>query len=219
MPTLPRLNPGTRTVVAGRTGSGKTTLAAYFLFMLSRQHWVILNPKHTAGYKTLPGAVVMDGWNAKSFDKAIAEHRFVIINFRKDETNPEFMDEVVSFIHENYEDIGICADELYYLHKGGKPGDGLVGLLTRGRERNQTFLGLMQRPAWVSRFCFSESDNIVGMALNLKDDRKKLVEMTGDGDFIKSLDKRLWRWYNVDADTAVLWGAVPLIATGDNLHG
>lgn len=213
-PTLPRLNAGTRTVIAGRTGSGKTTLAAYLLLMRSYQHWVILNPKHTAGYKDLPGAIVMDGWNADKFDKAIEANRFVVINFRKEETNAEFMDDVVAWLHENYDDIGIAADELYYLHSNGKPGNGLIGLLTRGRERNQTFLGLMQRPAWVSRFCYSESDNIVGMALNLKDDRKRMVEATGHEGFSQTLHKREWLWYTVDADAAVLWGAVPLTKEG-----
>jgi energy-coupling factor transporter ATP-binding protein EcfA2 len=207
---LPRLETGTRTVIAGRTGSGKTTLAAYLMEKRSRQHWAILNPKHTAGYKDLPDAVVMDGWKPAKFDKLIEKHRFVVINFHKEQTKAEPMDDCLTYIHDGFEDIGIACDELYYLHVGGKAGDGLTGVLTRGRERNQTFLGLMQRPAWVSRFCFSEADNIVCMALNLEDDRKRVFEMTGDERFMSSLPKRHWRWYNVDADMASLWGPVPL---------
>ena len=209
--TLPRLDPGTRTIVAGRTGSGKTSLARYFMQRLNTgQHWVILNPKHTAGYKSLPDAVVLEGWDARKFERAISKHRFVILNFKTAELDSDFMDSVLLYIHETYNNIGICADELYYLHKFGEAGDGLIGILTRGRERKQTFLGLVQRPKRISLFAFSESDYIVMMALNLESDRKRMVEATGDQRFIESLPKYHWRWYTVDADAAQTWGPVPL---------
>lgn len=209
-PQLPLIKRGTRTIVSGRTGSGKTTLAKYLMEKRSPQHWVILNPKHTQGYRTLPNVVVLDGWDPRKFEKAIMEHRFVLLNFKRNELNHDFMDGVILHIHENYDDIGICCDELYYLHKGMEAGDGLIGLLTRGRERNQSFLGLVQRPKRISLFAFSESDHIVSMALNLEGDRARMVEATGNEDFIISLPKHVWRWYNVDADTAQLWGPVPI---------
>jgi hypothetical protein len=204
------IKPGTRTTVSGRTGSGKTSLARYLMEKKSRQHWVIFNPKHTAGYKDLPDSVVLNKWQANKFEKAITNHRFVIINFDRKELNHEYMDAVVSYIHESYEDIGFCFDELYYMHKNMEPGEGMVGLYTRGRERKQTVLGLVQRPKRISLFCFSEADYIVSMALNLEGDRKRMVEATGDERFIASLPKYVWRWYNVDADSSQLWGAVPL---------
>lgn len=212
MPTLPTLDPGTRAVIAGRTGSGKTSLARYLMQRRNNQHWVILNPKHTAGYKSLPDAVVMDGWNAKKFARALQEHRFVVLNFRTLELTNDFMDAVLNYIHETYDNIGICCDELYYLHKNGEAGNGLIGILTRGRERKQTFLGLVQRPKRISLFIFSESDYIVGMALNLEGDRKRMVEASGDRSFLPPLPKYHWVWYTVDADTAQHWGPVPLTA-------
>lgn len=209
-PSLPTVKSGTRTIVAGRTGSGKTSLAKFLMETRSRQHWVILNPKHTEGYDTLPDAVVLDGWNEKKFEKAIESHRFVVLNFKRHELTHDFMDAVLLDIHDNYNNIGICCDELYYLHKGMEAGDGLIGILTRGRERKQTFLGLVQRPKRISLFAFSESDYIVSMALNLEGDRARMVEATGNEGFIVSLPKYVWRWYNVDADTAHLWGPVPI---------
>lgn len=209
-PKLPVIKPGTRTTVVGRTGSGKTSLACWLMEKRSLQHWVIFNPKHTAGYKNMADAVILNKWDARKFDKAISEHRFVIINFARNELNHEYMDAVVSFIHESYDDIGFCFDELYYMHKNMEPGEGMVGLYTRGRERNQSVLGLVQRPKRISLFCFSEVDYVAGMALNLEGDRKRMVEATGDERFIHSLHKYVWRWYNVDADSSTLWGAVPL---------
>lgn len=207
---LPLIKPGTRTTVTGRTGSGKTSLARYLMEKRSRQHWVIFNPKHTAGYKDMEGAIVLNKWEAKKFDKAIGEHRFVILNFAKNETNHEFMDAVVSYLHDTYDELGFCFDELYYMHKNMEPGEGMVGLYTRGRERKQSVLGLVQRPKRISLFCYSEADYIAGMALNLESDRKRMVEATGDERFIHPLPKYVWRWYNVDADSSRLWGAVPL---------
>lgn len=209
-PKLPSIKPGTRTTVAGRTGSGKTSLARYLMEKRSRQHWVIFNPKHTAGYKDMADVVVLQKWDARKFDKAISDHRFVIINFARNELKHEYMDAVVSYIHESYDDIGFCFDELYYMHRNMEPGEGMIGLYTRGRERKQSVLGLVQRPKRISLFCFSEADYIASMALNLEGDRKRMVEATGDEHFIHGLPKYLWRWYNVDADTSVLWGAVPL---------
>ncbi len=209
-PKLPVLKPGTRTTVAGRTGSGKTSLARYLMEKRSHQQWVIFNPKHTAGYKDMANAVVMQKWDANKFEKLRQKHRFIILNFSKEELSHEYMDAVVSYIHESYEDIGFCFDELYYMHKNMEPGEGMVGLYTRGRERKQSVLGLVQRPKRISLFCFSEADYIVGMALNLEMDRKRMVEATGDESFIVSLPKFVWRWYNVDGDTSTLWGPVPL---------
>lgn len=209
-PPLPHIKPGTRTIIAGRTGSGKTSLAKYLMERRSTQHWVILNPKHTEGYNTLPDSIVLNGWDARKFEKAIEKHRFVVINFNRNELHHAFMDAVLLHIHDEFNNIGIGCDELYYLHNNMEAGDGLIGILTRGRERKQTFLGLVQRPKRISLFSFSESDYIVSMALNLEGDRKRMVEATGDESFIHSLPKYVWRWYNVDADTAQLWGPVPL---------
>lgn len=207
---LPVLKPGSRTIAAGRTGSGKTSLAKWLVESRNAQHWVILNPKHTAGYDALPDAVVLNGWDGKKFDRAITEHRFTVINFKPQELSADFMDSVLWYIHETYNNIGILADEMYYLHKFGEAGDGLIGILTRGRERKQTFLGLVQRPKRISLFAFSESDYIVSLALNLESDRKRMVESTGDNAFINPLPKFHWRWYTVDDDSSTLWGPVPL---------
>lgn len=208
---LPQIKGGTRTIIVGRTGSGKTSLARYLMEKRNRQRWVIFNPKHTGGYKDLPGAKVMDGWDARKFDKSLTENRFTIINFRKNELSPEYMDAVLAYIHDAYDDIGLCMDELYYMHKNNEPGEGLIGVLTRGRERKQTFMGLVQRPKRISLFCFSETDYVAGMTLNLEGDRKRMVEATGEERFIHPLPKFIWRWYNVDADSSQLWGAVPLV--------
>lgn len=209
--TPPSIKAGERVVISGRTGSGKTALGAWLLAK-STQHWVILNPKHTAGYKNLPGANVLKGFNVRKMEKSIEKHQFTVINFTGAEANdPMFMDSIISYLHTNFENIGVCVDELYSIHKKGQPGPGLVGWLTRGRELRQSFLGMTQRPAWVSRFVYSEAGAIVGMDLTMKDDRKRLFETTGADGFLKRMDAYYWRWYDVSNDAASFWAPVPLI--------
>lgn len=188
-----------RVIVAGRSGSGKSTLAKWLLIR-SPGHWFIFNPKWTKAFKDLPDAQTIEGFNSKKFEESIFENRFTIYNPLKDENNPDFLDAVIGYLHETYNNLSICCDELYPFHKNGRAGAGLTGLLTRGRELGQGFLGLTQRPAFVSKFTFSEASHIGCMALNLPEDRKTMYETTGDARMRESLLARYWLWYDVGKD-------------------
>lgn len=206
---LPSIKPGQRAIIAGRTGSGKTVLANW-LIKRSSQRWVIFNPKHTAGYNALPDVKVIDGFDARKIEKAVFKSRYVLLNFKPEESEPRFMDACIMWLHNQFDNIGLCVDELYTLHDSGRPLPGLTAWLTRGRERKQSFVGLTQRPVWISRFCFSESDYIGGMALQLLDDRKAMMHCTGRAEYLKKLDSHYWLWYEVVTDGLTLYGPVPL---------
>lgn len=210
--TLPQIQPGKRAMVSGRTGSGKSTLACWLLSR-SRQHWLILNPKHTAAYKGLPDCEVLARFDENTVSKSIEKHRFTLLNLSGDQATPDYMDTVIQWLHESFEDIGLCVDEAYTLHTGGKAGDGLVGWLTRGRELRQSFLGLTQRPKWLSLFCFSESDYIVEMDLTISDDRKRVFDFTGHPASLERLPPHRWLWYDVGSDSIAKYGPVPRIDT------
>lgn len=212
-PRLPSIKKGERVIIAGRTGSGKSTLATWLLNR-SPQRWIVLNPKHTVAYGELADNKTLEGFDARKLDDALEHYRFVTLNFAPAETTPEYMDGVISYLHDAYDNVGLCADELYTLHKNNRPGDGLTGWLTRGRERNQSFIGLTQRPAWISRFCFSESDAICAMSLQLAEDRKRMVDNTGRAELGTKLAPHHWAWYNVPEDALTVWGPVPLPKTG-----
>lgn len=206
---LPLIKPGKRALLAGRTGSGKSTWANWML-QRSALKWVILNPKHTAAYKDLPESIVVESLNMSAIERALDKRRFVIVNPNSREAVPDSLDAFVLALHENWRNVGLCCDELYSLHKGGVAGQGLIGWLTRGRELNQSFLGLTQRPAWLSQFLFSEADYICGMSLSLEKDRKRMVEMTGVETFNSRVPARNWLWYDASNETLAYYGPVPL---------
>lgn len=138
------------------------------------------------------------------------DYRFTIVNPTAEQATASYMDALVSHLHQTYQGIGLCVDELYSLHQGNaRAGEGLTGWLTRGRELKQSFLGLTQRPAWVSKFIFSEGNYIGGMSLVLPDDRKKMYEYSGRDEFLLKLEPRQWLWYSIDNDSLRHFGPVP----------
>lgn len=205
----PLVNPGERAVLAGRTGSGKSTLGCWLL-QQSPGHWIILNPKWTMAYKNLPDSITIEGLDLKKIAKAMETHRFTIVNPHSHQTDWELLDALLQWVHENYTSIGICVDESYAIHNGGRAGPGLIGILTRGRELKQSFIGMTQRPAFLSKFLFSEADYIVGMALSMVDDRKRMYEFTGRRIFEEKIAPREWLWYDVAADELRKFNPVPL---------
>lgn len=207
---LPIILPGKRAMVAGRTGSGKSTLACWLLNR-SPGHWLILNPKWTAAFNKMPDSKTIESLDLKKIGDSLAKNRFTIVNPKSTQSDPDTLDALVMWLHESYTDVGLCVDELYSIHRNGTAGPGLIGWLTRGRELRQSFLGLTQRPAWLSKFLFSESDYIGGMSLALENDRKRMFEITGQPAFLEKLPPRFWLWYDAENDSLRKFGPVPPI--------
>lgn len=188
---LPIVEPGKRLIVIGRTGSGKTTLSKEIM-RASPGSWVVIDQKHDKTFDEFP--VVPLNRVFKELEKC--EDRILVVR-------PLYLDPVDDFIqelHESFEGVGLYVDELYYIHDHGQPGPGLIGWLTRGRSREQSFIGCSQRPRWVSRFCFSESDYICTMSLSSEEDRKTMTGYTGAAENLQKLVKREFNWYDVDDD-------------------
>ncbi len=194
--------PGERVIIAGRTGSGKTVGS---LWLLSRSPglWIILDRKYDNTFDGVGPVVGLD----TNYEKLWEENRVLVV--RPETSDPAELDKWIGVISERYQHIGLLVDELYYVHSNGRAGDGLVGWLTRGRSRGQSFIGCTQRPAWISRFCFSESDYIVSYTLNLSDDRKRMYEFTGRKDMLQKTKRHKWSWYDVSEDRLTRFGKVP----------
>lgn len=208
--TFPRLARGQRAMIAGKTGSGKTTMAIWLL-RRSPGPWLMLNPKHTKALKEFPGSVQVDSIQFKDIDEAFKRSSYVVVNPPAEYNHPEILDQFIEMLFRNYDGLNLYVDELLMIHERGQPGDGLIHWLTLGRESQLSFIGVTQRPRRVSLFLFSESDYFGVLKLNLLDDRKRMYEFIGDPDLIKKIPQdRLWKWYDVSADTLVTYGPVPV---------
>ena len=200
-----QLKPGQRITIAGRTGSGKSYLGKYFA-LRAPTRWFVLDSKQDALYDDYKPSTKFD---LKRIVSSLSENKFHV--FRPDSCEPDYLDSIVGALHDGTENIGLLVDELYMLHNNGRSGPGLQGWLTRGRSRKQSFIGLTQRPAWLSTFCFSEADYITTMQLTLEKDRKTMYSYTGNATFLSNPEKFEFLMYDIHADKSARFKPVKII--------
>lgn len=202
--SLPRVDAGERCMIIGRTGSGKTTGAAWLLSR-SPGAWVVLNSKYDPLLARCGPSVP---WRAADVLRASRDARIVVAH--PDTYDAGELDSELMHLCESRVCIGVLIDELAYLHgTDGRAGPGLMGLLTRGRARGQSFIGCSQRPAAISQFCFSECDHFAIYRLTLPQDFTKLVAISGREALRKRRAPYYWGWYSVAPDTLIEYAPVP----------
>lgn len=205
---IPTVAPGKRLLVVGRTGTGKSVLASWFA-LRSPGPWVIINPKHTKAYDSIPAIVVKD-LDMRKIDSILRKGKNVDFRPSISGSSPEALDFAVLELHGAFKNFGIIIDELYAMHRGAQAGPGLIALLTRGRELRQSCIALTQRPAWVSRFAMSEADAMACLDLSLFDDRKRMREISGRDEMLERFSTdHAWKYYDVATDTIEYFSAVP----------
>lgn len=95
------------------------------------------------------------------------------------------------------QDTGVFVDEGYMVSQGSNSRSWLRALLTQGRSMHIPMIILSQRPVWMDRFVFSESDFYQVFALNHSGDRKKIMEYIP-----ADLDERLPDYHSYYYDVA-----------------
>lgn len=193
--------PSDRTAIVGRTGSGKTVAGAWHLSGkdFNSQPWFALNTK---GDPLLNQIAAIEGVKSLEIEQPVPnEPGLYIIN-----TRPDQGIEIDTFLGRMWErqNCGLYVDEGYMLDVI----DNFNALLTQGRSRNCPIIVLSQRPAWISKFVFSEADFVQLFNLQIQDDRKKIGQLVPvDKDY--RLRKHHSYWYNVGDDTLVELQPVP----------
>jgi len=104
------------------------------------------------------------------------------------------------------ENIGLYFDEGYMVpDKAAFP-----AILTQGRSKNIPSIVLSQRPAWISRFVFSEANHYALFHLSDRDDRKEVRRFMPDHvDVNKALPKFHSWYYTRGEQNAVALSPVP----------
>lgn len=208
-----------RSVVLGKTGTGKTVAAAWQLSLRSfdKMPWIIIDTK---------GDRLLNKIGAK-------EHRvgapaptrpgLYIVHPRPDELSAvnELLWEVyyrrVAFMKRQGKRLnnvstgaraevgtGFLFDEGFYITGS----DAFRAILTRGRSLDIPTITCSQRPVWMDRFVFSEADHVQLFWLNDARDRKT-VQSFMPNDVSLRLPLYHSTWYDVKADRVIRLAPVP----------
>lgn len=191
-----------RVTIVGRTGSGKTQLATWLLSVSNflEKPWIIVDYK----YDGLLNAV--DRIKEIGLHEAIPRDPGLYIVH----PDPEEKDGIEHFLRNIWraENTGIYFDEMYMIPDTGA----FRALITQGRSKKIPVISLAQRPAWISKFCFTECEHISIFHLQHKDDQKRVSEFV-PSDQNLDLQNRLppyhSRWYSLRADHIFHLAPVP----------
>lgn len=196
-----------RTMIVGRTGSGKTVAGAYHMsFMAFDEKPVIIydfkRDQLLSDIADLKGCEHID----TSFVPRKPGLYFV-------HPGPDDSPQVTAQMWEIWrqENIGVYIDEGYMVSGGRNPA--FRALLTQGRSKRIPMIILSQRPVWLDKFAFSEADFYQLFALNFAGDRKTIMEYIPD-DLSKPLPKYHSYYHDVAEAETVVMKPVP---TGDAL--
>lgn len=174
----------------GRTGSGKTQAGAWLLSRANwtDQPWIIIDTKYD---DTILNDI--DGVETIDLTKKLPKHAGLYITHPL----PDQQEETERFLWRIWSQgrTGIFVDEGYMLPNSGPHGRGaFAAILTQGRSKHIPLIALVQRPAWVSRFLFSEADYHQVFRL-LHSDDQTTVEKFVPRDMDMALPQ-YWSWWH-----------------------
>ncbi len=181
--------------INGATGSGKTHFGAWLLSeaRFDLQPFVVVNLKEERLFHQI-GRIV----NLKQGELPARPGLYQI------EFKPFQLDKLEHWLWKVWDakNIGLFIDEGYMLPDRS---DAFSTILTTGRSRRLPVYTLSQRPAWLSRFVFSEANFYTLFRLQDKEDRDRVRKFTPDDDPVwNDIDTRISkyhsRWYDVDQD-------------------
>ena len=191
------------TLILGRTGSGKTQAGIWHLSgkNFERKPWVIFDTK---GDELIDKIGRMEGAKHLKLGEMPGKNGLYIVRPRPDQDVE--IDEFLWKIHAR-NNVGLYFDEGYMVGKS----DALNALLTQGRSKHIPIIILSQRPAWLTRFCFSEASFFQVFSLNDRRDRQRVQEFISidKADIENRLPEFHSLWYDVKQDHVFTFAPVP----------
>jgi len=184
-----------RLTVIGKTGSGKTQFASWIFSERSydRKPWYVYDFKMDDILNQIPAV------NHVGIEEKLAKHPGIYM------VHPTPADEEAVEKHMwkmwERENIGLYIDEGYMIPDRSPS---FQAILTQGRSKRIPVIMLTQRPAWVTRFAFSEADYISLFSLTDVRDQKIVRQFMP-----LPIEQRLepyhsWWWDNAKNYKAVL---------------
>jgi hypothetical protein len=198
-------NSSQRLAVIGRTGSGKTQAAVWHLSRqdFTKMPWIVFNFKGDKLIDELPGT-----FDLEVGDK-IPKHPgiYIVRPMVFDKDDKEKLDEFLMRAWTK-EHVGLYVDE-GYMASGLK---WFRVCLTQGRSKNIPMIVLAQRPVWLDRFVWSESDFYQAFTIHTGSDRK-IVDEYIPGYSKVELPEFYSVWHDVGQGETIALAPVPDRAT------
>ncbi len=210
-----RLRRGDRGILIGQSGSGKTTLGLELVRAMPRPVLIV----DTKWSETIGDMADDHDWRISEGVPPLRRRDKGVYVWRPspdDLVDPGLLDAELDNLVRNRRICSVYIDELYQLHKAGRPGPGVVGLYTRGREMGFTTLASSQRPAWVSQFCLTEASHYFVMRLLQQQDRKRMGEMMGAPIVQKEALPPHYFWYARQGSEPILVKPLDIAGKEDN---
>lgn len=191
-----------RLAIVGATGSGKTQAALWHLSMrdIDARPWMVYNFKWDRSIDGIPGKKDI------GLDEIPVKPGIYVAHPQPDETDAV---EAQMWGIWRKGGIGIYIDEGYMV---GDRNPAFRAILTQGRSKEIPVIVLSQRPVWMDRFVFSESEFFQVFRLNHKKDRKSVEEFV-PADLSKRLPDFHSYYYDVGSNKVTVLNPVPEIET------
>jgi hypothetical protein len=190
-----------RLTIVGRTGSGKTQAAVWHLSLRSWDvvPWVVYDYKMDELINSIDGVRHIDTSEVPKHPGIYCVHPF-----------PDDFESVQKQLWKIWEreNIGVYVDEGYMICTNSMPNPAFRSILTQGRSKHVPVIILSQRPVWLDRFVFSESDFYQVFALNDARDRRT-IQAFAPADFDERLPDYHSFYYDVGADKIIVLKPVP----------
>lgn len=166
-----------RLSIVGRTGSGKTVAAVFHLSNtdFDSMPWIVYDFKRDPLLRRIAdlGASMEIGASHIGLDEVPRRPGIYFVHPHPDDIFPVRNQMMRIWEQEN---TGVFVDEGYMVCGPTNPNPAFRSLLTQGRSKHIPMIILSQRPVWLDRFAFSESDFYQVFSLNHSGDRKKIQE-------------------------------------------
>jgi DNA helicase HerA-like ATPase len=184
------IKPSDRVFFAGRTGSGKTTLAKRLLVTFPR--FVILDPKHTL---TIPHVPIV-----KTYDRGKERQ---IIRVPIDKSEKAAWEAAIEAVWRRGNTI-LYIDELTLITRARPILPALGKAIRTGRERGVGVWTGTQRPKEIPQEVFTEAEHIFTFQLTNVTDRLKVTHYTAEKLFrpLRHVRNHEFLYYNVLNDAA-----------------
>ena len=187
--------------IAGRTGTGKTFLVHTLANEIADKAKASVFVHDTKGTDIFNNYQIFERLSDLMRAKEVEEAGIYVYRPCFEELEEEYYDEFYKWVYNRKNCIVIIDEAMQVCENPKKFPKFLKAILTRGREYNIAAWVCTQRPKTLPLFLLSEASKFFIFELNLKDDRQRIMEITGRDEFLdRELCEYCFHYYDIKSN-------------------